>query len=373
MQQVIIDFGQVNLFGHSVALRIYGYGLMLVLGFICSTFLARRRAKRFGESPDVIVTVGLLSLVSGIVGARLAYVIEKWQDQFAWRSDPMGEILDITSGGLIYFGGVVLAVVVVWVYLRVKRLPIRRYLDILAPVVMLGLAFGRMGCTLNGCCYGGRCNTDYPLAMRFPYASRPLLLLDDKANVFGGSSVSPVYSHQVAVGPDHGGLDVKDLPPWLFVRDSSGRILHNTKGGPILKTPLELTGEQAREADKKLRSLPVQPAQVFGVINALLITGLLLCYSRLRRREGEVFSLMLILYPITRFALEGIRGDNPHNLLKLELTHNQYTSLGMMVLGLVLFICLRYFRPSAGGFWYERSAAADRGVEGVAKRQKRKR
>ncbi len=372
MPQIIIDFGHINLFGHAVALRIYGYGLMLVLGFICATYLARRRARRFGEHPDVVVTLGLLSLVGGIIGARLAFVIEKWDEQFAWRADRFGEILDITSGGLIYFGGVVVAVAVVVVYMGVRRLPIRRYLDILAPVVMLGLAFGRMGCLLNGCCYGGRCSADYSLAMRFPYASKPLLMLDNGANEFGGVSVSPVFSHQVAVGPEQAGLAVEDLPKWLFVQDANGRVLRNTHGGPILKSPSELTADQAHHAGE-LRSLPVQPAQAFGVINALLITGLLLCFSRLRRREGQVFALMLILYPITRFALEGIRGDNPHNLLRLELTHNQYTSIGMIVIGLVLFLALRYFQAGTGPFCSERVPAAEHQRQGPAKQRKRKR
>ncbi|MDY7010340.1 MAG: prolipoprotein diacylglyceryl transferase [Planctomycetota bacterium] len=372
MQQIISDFGRINLFGHSVALRIYGYGLMLVLGFICATYLARRRAKRFGESPDVVVTLGLLSLVGGILGARLAFVIEKWDEQFAWRADRFSEILNVTSGGLIYFGGVVLAVVVVMVYLGMRRLPIRRYLDILAPVVMLGLAFGRMGCLLNGCCFGRRCNADYSLAMRFPYASRPLLMLDNGANEFGAASVSPVFSHQVAVGPEGGGLDANDLPPWLFVQNSNGLPLCNTRGGPILKSPSELTVEQARQA-AELQSLPVQPAQAFGVVNALLISGLLLCFSRLRRREGQVFAMMLILYPITRFALEGIRGDNPHNLFQLELTHNQYTSVVMIVVGLVLFFALRYFQAYAGPFCSERAPGAEPQRQDRTKQRKRKR
>jgi phosphatidylglycerol:prolipoprotein diacylglycerol transferase len=366
MQQVIIDFGRVDIFGHPVALRIYGYGLMLVLGFICATYLARWRARRFGESPDVVTTLSLLSLVGGVIGARLAFVIEKWDTQFAWRADRFGEIFNVTSGGLIYYGGVVLAVVLVLVYLRMRRLSIRRYLDILAPVVMVGLAFGRMGCTLNGCCYGRRCKADYPLAMRFPYASRPLLVLDKGANVFGGASVSPVFYHQVVTPPEKGGLEIERLPEWLFTRDEEN-------GSVILKSPSELTAEQARQA-AALRSLPVQPAQPFGVVNALLIAGILLCFSRLRRREGTVFALMIILYPITRFALEGIRGDNPHNIFRLELTHNQYTSIGMMVAGLLLWLVLRYLPAGAGPFWPQREVAAtEPRRQGPAERRKRKR
>ncbi len=370
MQQVIIDFGKVNLFGHPVAMRIYGYGLMLVLGFICAVYLARRRAQRFGEDPDAVTTLGLLSLVGGIVGARLAYVIEKWSVHFAWRSDPLGEVFNITSGGLIYYGGVILAVAAVLPYMRLRRLPIRRYLDILAPVVMLGLGFGRMGCTLNGCCFGRRCKPNYFLAMRFPYASKPLLKFDDSSNIFGGASVSPVFSHQAETPPGQGGIGTDDIPDWLLRRDEKGELMlalqvnqketiikpagrftpeELTRARRILKRPSELTDEQARRA-ADLLSLPVQPAQVFGIVNALLIAGVLWCFSRLRRREGQVFALMLILYPITRFALEGLRGDNPHNLFRLELTHNQYTSVGMIGLGLLLLFGLRFLPAGAGPF-----------------------
>jgi len=357
MLQVIVDLGEVNLFGHPVNVCVYGYGLMLVTGFLLGIFLARWRARRLGEDPDAIASLGLLALVGGVVGSRAAFVIEKWDSQFAWRPNPAAEILNVTSGGLIYYGGAALAVLLILAYLRLRRLPVRRYLDIIAPSLMVGLAFGRIGCTLNGCCFGGRCRADYVFAMRFPYASKPLLLLGDRPNRFGGAMPSPVFAYQVATLSEQGGLGENLVPKWLLRTWPDGRIMRDEQGRVILKAPSELTPQQARQAGE-LRSLPVQPAQIFGVVNAAVLAGILLAFSRLREREGQVFALMLMLYPITRFVLESIRDDNAHDLLHLEFTHNQYTSMGLFGAGLLAWFGLRLLPAAAGPWLAERRALA---------------
>ena len=126
MQQVIVDFGQVSIFGLSVSLRIFGYGLMLVFGFILGIWLAWWRARRMGENHQVVASVGLLALVGGVLGARLAFVIERWDERFAPAAlqgrDPLAEILNITSGGLIYYGGVLVATAP-----NTKSLPVIRW------------------------------------------------------------------------------------------------------------------------------------------------------------------------------------------------------------------------------------------------------
>jgi len=330
---------------------------MMVLGFVLGIWLAWWRARRMGEDHRAVASIGLWALVGGVLGARLAFVIERWDERFApLRAQGrglLGDILNITSGGLIYYGGVALATAVILLYLRWRRLPVRRYLDIIAPSLMIGLAFGRMGCLLNGCCYGGRCREDFPLAMRFPYASEPLWKRTDGTNLFGGASVSPTFAHQVKVGAAVGGIDPADLPDWLLAARPGGPA-----GAAAVKSPGDLTDEQAEEA-RTLRSLPVQPAQAYGIFNALLLAGLLLCFSRLRRREGQVFALMLILYPITRIVLESIRGDNPHDLLRMQLTHNQWTSLATTAAGLLLWFGLRLLPRDCGPAWRERLAAAE--------------
>jgi len=130
----------------------------------------------------------------------------------------------------------------------------------------------------------------------------------------------------------------------------------------------DLTGDEADKANAYLQAdeialarrtaaLPVKPAQALGIINALLLAGILSLFYRLRKREGEVFALLIVFYPITRFMLEAIRDDNPHNLLEGVLTHNQYTSLAMTAAGIALWVLLRRMPASCGPAWAERLAA----------------
>ena len=446
MRQIIVDFGSLDVFGHTIPMRIYGYGLMLVLGFLLGIWLARWRARRAGESPDALTQCGLLALAGGVLGARIAYVIQHWKSQFA--NESFAAVFNITSGGLIYYGGLALATVFVIVFLRFQRLPIRRHLDIIAVSLMVGLAFGRAGCLLNGCCFGAECRADSLLAARFPMYSKPLIKLAGGDNPFSqGTDVpSPVYQQQLAKGlvqPDErlllfrsgmfpklhsprylhrklhrdqltvmfgdpgkarqkfdalAGLDGRiNLREWRDGLAAEDGLLRGsemwddavsfdtnrdeqlgfTEAREYLETRREFLAARYRgkpsEAEKQAineylqadlialaehsHAKPVKPAQALGIVNALLLAALLAGFYRLRTREGQVFALLLVLYPITRFMLEGIRADNPHNLLSGVLTHNQYTSLAMMTAGVVLMIVLQKFPPSAGPVRSQRLAA----------------
>jgi prolipoprotein diacylglyceryltransferase len=458
MWQVIVDFGTVHLFGREIALRVYGYGLMLVLGFLLSTWLAQRKARRAGESPEAFSAIAMLALIGGVGGARLAYVIENWES-FANAPNKLSAVMNITSGGLIYYGGLGLGTALVLVYVAVKKLPARRYLDMVAVSIMVGLAFGRMGCLLNGCCYGSTCEASWPLAMRFPMYSQPVLKLADPNNPFAEdvSSPSPPYAHHHQLGeahPDprlvnafaarrvshqghidqvhplllpedlHGPLDrpqltgLADDPEALasavaevagrdgLLNEAEFRAARESGRGPLrgseawaearmfdmdgngLLGPRELAaylqarrellvhrfdadadgqlaGEERARADAYLRadtyalaaatqSLPVRPAQVLGILNALVLAGLLQLMYRYRRWEGQTFALLAILYPITRFCLELVRDDNAHDLARGVLTHNQWTSLILLACGVGLWAMLRRLPPSAGPVLAER-------------------
>jgi phosphatidylglycerol---prolipoprotein diacylglyceryl transferase len=378
MLQTIIDFGKIEFFGLSLTPRIYGYGLMLVLGFISGIWLAHWRAKRMGENHETITVVGILSLIGGIIGARIAFVMQNW-DQFSGSHKGLLGLMDVTSGGLIYYGGVLLATLMVVSYLRYKRIAIRRYLDIMAVSLMVGLAFGRAGCFLNGCCYGGKCDADWPLATQFPMYSQPLLKFDGRSNPFseGTQGVSPVYSHQMeqrAIALHRQGKE--DSPalvekqkfdglinpaPELIDRSAMSRAVpYTNKDGkdvlaPVLPllSPDSFSDEQIHIASASL-SLPVRPAQALGFFNALLIAVLLGVFFRHRRREGQVFAVLLILYPITRFLLEGIRIDTA---LHYGMTHNQYTSLATVAAGLIMLFVISKLPASAGPTWSQRLAA----------------
>lgn len=340
---------------YSMTLRIFGYGLMLVLGFLVSIALAQWRCRRMGENPDIIAHVGILSVLAGIAGARAAFVIQDW-DRFAQASNPLFEIINVSSGGLIYYGGLILASLVVIVYLFAKRVPVRRYLDILAVSIMIGLAFGRAGCLLNGCCYGAECSANFPLGMKFAMYPKPLLKLDRTAGPFSSASeLSPVYEHQFHPRDEHGRL----LPPKVSPDE---RLLRPTDPAHAailgqdfreVIPPRQMTSQEMQLAQEEW-SNPVKPSQAIGIANALVLAGLLALFYRLRSREGQVFALLAMLYPITRFVEEMIRDDNIHDLLAGVLTHNQYTSLVLFVLGVTMMIVLRFLPASAGPTWAQR-------------------
>ncbi len=330
MHQILIDFGMLQLGNWRIPLHIYGYGLMLVLGFATALYLARWRARRMGENPEVLTHCGILALVGGIAGARIAYILQHWDTYFSSTADPLVAIVNISSGGLIYYGGLVLATVMVLIYLRLKKLSIRRTLDILAVSLMVGLAFGRAGCLLNGCCYGVAAADNAPLAMRFPMYAKPLVKLDGRDNPFSEKTEmpSPPYAHQ---------MDQYRIHPDPNLLDAQGQLI----------PPRDFTDEQIVLAEAS-HSHAVLPAQVLGIVNALLIAALLMLFYRHRTREGQVFALLLMLYPITRFVLESLRDDNPHHVLSGVLTHNQYTSLGMLVVGTAMMLLLQRAAASAG-------------------------
>jgi phosphatidylglycerol---prolipoprotein diacylglyceryl transferase len=395
MLQTIIDFGTIELFGLSLSPRIYGYGLMLVMGFISGIWLAHWRAKRMGENHETVTVVGILSLVGGIVGARVAFIMQHWSE-FSKANKGFAGIVDVTSGGLIYYGGVVLGTLLVVIYLYRKRISVRRYLDIVAVSLMVGLAFGRAGCFLNGCCYGGRCSEDWALATRFPMYSKPLLKFDGRDNPFsqGAQGPSPVYSHQleqrtrelhkqgkkdsVALAMSQKFEGLLNPDPALLDPASTGRSIlctHNGKKSYVpmlpLVSPESFTKEQIKIAEAS-HSLALRPAQALGFFNALLLAALLCAFFRHRRREGQVFAVLLIIYPITRFLLEGIRIDTA---LHYGLTHNQYTSMATVAAGVLMLLLINKLPACAGPTWSQRLAtqAAGDAPTRTTKRNKRKR
>ena len=140
------------------------YGVMMALGFFAGLWTATRRARLANVHGDIIADVTLWLMVGSIVGARFAYVTTYWKQEFA--NGPFSEVFMIQHGGLVYYGGLIGAMVAGIGYLAWKKLPVWKIADIIAPSIALGSVFGRIGCLLNGCCYGRAC--DLPWAIHFP-------------------------------------------------------------------------------------------------------------------------------------------------------------------------------------------------------------
>jgi phosphatidylglycerol---prolipoprotein diacylglyceryl transferase len=154
---------------HLGSFPVHSYGVMIALAFVFGLWTATRRARRENISGEVIADVTLWIMVGTILGARTAYVVTYWNDEFAGQ--PVSEIFAIWHGGLVFYGGLIGAIIAGTIYLRWKKLPLWKIADVLAPSIALGSVFGRIGCLLNGCCYGRAC--DLPWAISFP-ADNPL-------------------------------------------------------------------------------------------------------------------------------------------------------------------------------------------------------
>lgn len=147
---------------HWGPIHVRSYGLMLAVAFLVGTWIALREARRLRLDPDRLVTVILVALVAGVLGARAMYVIEHI-DQFRRE---WGSVLALWQGGLTLYGGVVAGAAAALIAARRLQLPMWPVADALTPSLALGMMFGRVGCYLNGCCYGRP--TDLPWGVVFP-------------------------------------------------------------------------------------------------------------------------------------------------------------------------------------------------------------
>lgn len=160
--------------GQGVPVR--GYGVMLLAAAAAGTWLSIRRGRSLGFDADTILGLGMEIFLWGLVGARLFYVLEYREHFFPpgrglWAALP--DILNLAAGGLVVFGSLPTAALAAWRFAARRGLPLLDLADCIAPGLLVGLALGRVGCFLNGCCYGGPC--DLPWAVEFPPHSPPWL------------------------------------------------------------------------------------------------------------------------------------------------------------------------------------------------------
>ncbi len=250
MRQILFTIPVLNL-------PIHGYGAMLVLAFASAMWLGAWRARREKLDPELVLDMAFWIFAGGLIGARLFYVIQ-YRDAF---HDPL-DAFKFWNGGIVYYGGVIGGVTAFLLYRRFNPFPIRPYLDALAPSVMIGTVFGRLGCFLNGCCFGDVCHS--ALGVRFPSPTDP-------------------WASQVRNGL---------IPPSATF------------------------------------SLPVHPTQLYSSFDALVLLLLLTAFFPLRRRDGEVAGLLMIVYPITRFLTEFVRNDE--GIFLAAMTISQTISVGIL-------------------------------------------
>lgn len=255
------------------------WGLMITLAFLASAIVAHRRVARVGIDPDGMVGMYLLAIFGGLVGARLLHFLMATPAQFF--ADPL-LFFNLGRGGFAFYGGFILAGGLCIAYAVHRKIDPWKLADALAPTVMLGLAFGRIGCFLAGCCHG-----------------RKIVLPPDAHGIlpdtFTGGQIFVFSEFPFAAEMMRHGVGVNDVPV-----------------------------------------LPTQPYETIAAFTIFLITSLLF---RVRKFDGMVFAAVLILYGIWRPFNESLRGDEIRGTGYFgALTTSQVIAIPTFLLGVAIVV-----------------------------------
>ena len=162
--------------------EIHSYGVMLLVAFFVSVWFAKKRAPRFGYTGGEVYDAAFWALILGIIGARLFFIIQEWP----YYSTHLNELFSWQFAGLTSFGAVVLGTVGFFIWSRRAHRSFIKILDVMAAPFLVGHAIGRVGCLLNGCCYGGLCTLPWGIHVAgTPGLFHPAQIYDSLMNLAG--------------------------------------------------------------------------------------------------------------------------------------------------------------------------------------------
>ena len=161
MYPILIEFG---------FFKIFTYGLLVATGFLVAILLASSRAEKEELDSQKVLDLCFYVMVSALLGARLLYVIVEYR----YFLDSPLEIFKFWKGGLVFYGGLILGVLISLWYLKRNQMPMWKTADLLAPSIALGQLIGRWGCFFAGCCYGKKTDVAWGITFTDPRSLAPL-------------------------------------------------------------------------------------------------------------------------------------------------------------------------------------------------------
>jgi phosphatidylglycerol:prolipoprotein diacylglycerol transferase len=365
MRQVLfhIPFTFFGLFPDGIP--IYGFGMMLFAAFLVCTWLASRRAQKDGMPKEAIQDLAIWLFMCGIVGARAVFMLVERKPANAGQF--FREFFRIWDGGLVYYGsllgGIVGFCLAYFFVMRPRKLLFWGTADVIAPAAALGLCLGRVGCLLNGCCYGEvacpHCyGVDYPL----PAAPR-LAYTEAGLQTGAGFTLSENFvedERAVAIVAPGSAAEGAGLLPGDVIVAANGQAIGTfgdldtalRTGLPRGQNELSLTVKRGAETVAlrafEPRTLRLYPTQVYESISCLLLFFLLSAFYPFRPRYGAVMVLFLLLYPVHRYLDEMLRNDT--EIIHWDMTLSQLGSLAVFAMALVFAVIIAFSqrRPVPG-------------------------
>jgi phosphatidylglycerol:prolipoprotein diacylglycerol transferase len=276
------------------------YSFCMLLGLIAGWFIARKNARYLGMPRRHIDNITLLVAITGLGGARI----------FAWLfyfppGFSLWQALWEPGGGLVFYGGVIGGLVSAIVYCLTTKVRLRGLLDVLATPLAVGLAFGRIGCFMAGCCWGDVCVDQKQIA----------------------SQVDPKVRYEIDTLPI---LSSPKFPLAVRFPLDCGALNQHIKLGLLPPTATE--------------SLPVHPVQLYESTLAFMLTIFLQRKFRRRTWNGEVLCWFCGGYGLIRFAMEFLRADNSPDYFGL--TISQVISL-IALAACAIMLAARAWTPSS--------------------------
>jgi phosphatidylglycerol:prolipoprotein diacylglycerol transferase len=160
------------------------YGVLVATAFLVAVWLTGRMARQAGLNHESVINLGIYSALAGVVGAKLLMVIADFRN-YAEHPGNLFTLATLQAAG-VFYGGLLGAMLVGWLYMRARKLPVWRTMDVFAPAVALGHGIGRLGCFSAGCCWG--------LETRLPWA---VTFSNPEAARFGTTLGVPVHPTQL--------------------------------------------------------------------------------------------------------------------------------------------------------------------------------
>lgn len=206
-------------------LPIYGYGMMVFLGIAGAVLLARRRVSMLGLDPELIWDLAPWLVLPGIAGGRIAFLVTHAGQVLAGKQGAAAlfALVNLAEGGLVLNGALIGGAVGLITYCRRNQLPVLALCDVLIPSVFVGIGFGRIGCLLNGCCFGRYC--DLPWGVSFPPQSFPFNVLLSRGEILEtAAGTIPLHPTQLYSSLD--GFLIAALCWWYYP--------HRTRQGSVI-------------------------------------------------------------------------------------------------------------------------------------------